>query len=137
MMVTIEGSSFSSGIGPQSPISFSLLPLPACAVATGPAAHDRSPSFPCTGRHCTGKTKGKEAGQPRHHAPGKNCWNWMPSRHWRSLPASMRAWGLLSLWGQAGGSPHAASTPTGRTGQTEQGTSRSPSIGTRKKACCS
>src|SRR3954467_7210681 len=58
MMVTIEGSSFSSGIGPQSPISFSLLPLPACAVATGPGAHDRSPSFPCTGRHCTGKTKG-------------------------------------------------------------------------------
>jgi len=33
-------------------------------VPTGPAAHDGpSPSFPCTGRHFTGKTKGKEAGQ--------------------------------------------------------------------------
>jgi len=30
----------------------------ACAVATGPAPHDRSASFPCTG-----KTQGKQAGQ--------------------------------------------------------------------------
>ena len=35
----------------------------ACAVATGPAAHDRSASFPCIGRPCTGKTKEKQAGQ--------------------------------------------------------------------------
>ena len=36
----------------------------ACGVLRGPAAHSGpAPSFPCTGRHCMGKTKRKEAGQ--------------------------------------------------------------------------
>ncbi len=57
----------------------------ACGVPTGPAAHDRpSPSFPCTGRDCLGKTKGGETadslllhgripGSGGHHSTEGRC----------------------------------------------------------------
>ncbi len=62
----------------------------ACFVPTGSAAQDGlSPSFPCTGRHCTGKTKERMQDSTQHHAPGKNCCKWMPSQRSKSSPGSI------------------------------------------------
>jgi hypothetical protein len=102
----------------------------ACAVARGPAAHDRSASFPCTGRPGTGKTKGKQAGQ--HTA----------SRSWEELlevdavtalkvVASKRRTRRAGLPGESKPAVRVPLLPLLRAelGQTRQGSSRSRAWG--------